>query len=194
MTWKQYREANQQRKPRSLFLELMKHVKPALGELAIDLGCGGGVETREFLARGWNVLAIDSDAGGIEALGSAPGLQAQCRAFEGIETLPDCAIVFSAMSLPFCSRGGFPRLWGAIEKALVPKGWIAVDFFGPRDTWVESGKLIGHSSAEVQMLLAPFDVRWSQEVERDAPSVSGPLKHWHVHSVIAQKRAVLMRT
>jgi hypothetical protein len=124
---------------------------------------------------------------GIAALGVERGLRAECRAFEGIHLLPECSLVFSSMSLPFCPGDAFPRLWSAIETALVPGGWIAVNFLGPRNTWVESRKLIGHSTEQISALLEAFDPRWWEEKEWDAPSVGGPLKHWHVHSIIAQK-------
>jgi tellurite methyltransferase len=188
MSWKQYRESGQGRKLRPLFLELMKHVQPNSGAQVIDLGCGAGVETREFLARGWNVFAIDSDADAISALGLSPGLQAECLAFEQIETLPRCEIVFASMSLPFCPRTHFDRLWSAVDLAVAPSGFIACDFLGLRDTWVESENLIGHTNEQINALLQDFELIWSKEVERDAPSLMGPMKHWHVHSVIAKKR------
>ena len=121
MSWKQYRTLNQHRSVRPLFLELMKFVQPSQGQLVIDLGSGAGVEAREFLARGWSVLAIDSDAEGIEALGSDSRLRTECRTFEEIQALPECAVIFSSMSLTFCSREAFPRFWGTIVNALHPK-------------------------------------------------------------------------
>jgi trans-aconitate methyltransferase len=61
--WEDYYAAIEGRSVRPLLLEAIARIpppEPGYRPLqAVDLGCGDGTETRELLARGWTVLAID---------------------------------------------------------------------------------------------------------------------------------------
>ncbi len=73
--------------------------------LAIDLGCGDGVETRELAERGWQVLAIDSDPGVDDRVRAGLGAG---RAAEGRPGLRGVrAPVLRSDALPL-SVGGHP--------------------------------------------------------------------------------------
>jgi methylase of polypeptide subunit release factors len=79
----------------------------AVPGLAVDLGCGSGIDTMALLHRGWRVLAIDR---GTQALAWLernvrpewlPYLEMQQEAFEAV-ALPACDLVNASFSLPFC--------------------------------------------------------------------------------------------
>ncbi len=94
--------------------------------LAIDLGCGDGVETRELAERGWQVLAIDSDPGVDDRVRAGLGQEAssrvetRCATFEALGELPRADLVYAGFALPFCDPTRFPYLWADIRGAVRP--------------------------------------------------------------------------
>jgi tellurite methyltransferase len=92
--------------------------------LAIDLGCGAGVETRELLRRGWQVVAIDREVAAFEYLlqrvppEQRPHLTPQCKSFSTM-TLPKADFLWAGLSLPFCPPEQFAKLWEKITEAVV---------------------------------------------------------------------------
>jgi SAM-dependent methyltransferase len=159
--------------------------------LAIDLGCGDGVETLALLARGWTVIAVDRTPAAIARLNSAvtaessERLTAVVASFKDVE-LPDADFVYAGLSLPFCEPGVFEELWRKVSAAVRPGGFFAGHFFGPHDTWAGTSDMTFQSREEVEALFGSFDVRVLREQDEDGPAVSGP-KHWHVFHMIASK-------
>jgi len=160
---------------------------------AIDLGSGSGRETLELLERGWRVVAVDSEpeAGRrLEAQVSAESrdrLEVRTAAFQDIEALPPADLVHSAFALPFCPPEAFDRLWNLTIGCLRPRGVLAVDLFGDRDSWAgEDNDLTFQTRDEVDRLLASLDTIEVVEEENDGPAFSGP-KHWHLFHVFARR-------
>jgi len=156
--------------------------------LAVDLGCGAGRDTVELLRRGWRVIAIDGDAGGIELLrervGAEPRLQAEVMRIEDARW-PPVELVNAGFSLPFCERAAFPHVWDRIVGSLRPGGRFAGHLLGPHDSWAE--RTTTHARADVEALLAPFAVERLDEVEHDGQTVTGTAKHWHVFHLVAER-------
>lgn len=186
--WASYNDAQASRDVRPLCAALLELAGPGRGRVAVDLGCGAGVETRALVAAGWRVTAIDSDAtfrariADMLADGSVEGLVRDLRSAE----LPAASLVHSSMTLPFMGPDAFPLVWGRIRAALEPGGWLGVDLFGPRDDWRDEQELVFHSVAEAEGLVAGLvDVR-IEEREWDGAAHGGSVKHWHVVQVIAR--------
>ena len=162
---------------------------------AVDLGCGSGRDTIELLRRGWKVLAIDGEAEAIERLlaseelpsAAAERLSTQVSRFEDA-AWPDVDLVNSSFALPFCPPEAFPRLWQRIKSSVC--GWAV-----QRPTLRRSGRLVGragadvHTRAQVEALLASFEVEWLEEVEEDGYTVVGEPKRWHLFHVVARRPA-----
>ena len=66
--WAGYYAWSGGREPRSLLLAACEELGAGRGRLAIDLGCGGGTDALELLARGWSVLAVDAEPAGLALL------------------------------------------------------------------------------------------------------------------------------
>ena len=172
-------------------LDLMEAAGRAVGS-AIDLGCGEGTDTAELLRRGWKVLALDASEEGIErtnaraaAAGLGEFLETRIAPFEDLEELPPADLLYAGVSLPFCTPGHFPHLWQLIREAVGEKqGWIAVQFFGPNDTWATNPDMTFHTRDEVTELFDGLDIRSFEERDEDGQSAGGP-KHWHIFDVIA---------
>ena len=62
--WEAYYQASEQRGQSPLLSRALNLISANEGSRqAVDLGCGAGMETRQLLAAGWDVLAIDREAG-----------------------------------------------------------------------------------------------------------------------------------
>jgi trans-aconitate methyltransferase len=161
------------------------------GRMAIDLGCGAGVDVLALLARGWSVTAIDKDPAALDLLRiqvparSAARTRIVCAAYaEAILSRAD--LIHAGYSLPFCAPAEFPALWAGIRDALLPGGVFAGQLLGVRDSWACSADMSSQAPEQVSELLDGLEVLQLRETERDGEAVSGP-KHWHVYDILARR-------
>ena len=189
--WSRYYEARANVVRETLLEALTRFEEPGLG---VDLGCGAGGDTAELLRRGWRVLAVDSEPEAIERLrarddlgeGGLDRLETQVARFEEA-TLPRAELVNASWSLPFCAPGSFQSVWAHVVESLVPSGRFCGQLFGDRDGWRGDRDLTFLTRAEVDSLLAGFEVELLDEVEEDGTTALGEAKHWHVFHVVARK-------
>lgn len=194
--WRGYYEAVAGRPPRETLLTALdawaREHPNAARKQGVDLGCGEGRDTVEFLRRGWDVLAVDADAGGIDWLKSRDDLPKTgrlatlCARMEDADW-PAADIVNSSFALPFCAPDRFPDLWRRIVDSLPPGGRFAGQLFGPDDDWASPGLTI-LTRAAVDALLAPFTLDRFEEVNRPGKDAKGNTKHWHLFHIVARKR------
>ncbi|MEO5852595.1 MAG: bifunctional GNAT family N-acetyltransferase/class I SAM-dependent methyltransferase [Nocardioides sp.] len=188
--WSRYNDAQLTREPRDLCRRALAAAGPGAGRLAVDLGCGAGVETRALLDAGWRVLAVDSEpttpARLARTLGGRESLEVRVEEFATVR-LPAADLVHSAFALPFLPRAAFPHLWGRVAGALRPGGWLAVDLVGDRDSWAADDGVTTMSRDEVDRLLAGWEAVEIAEEELDGRTFSGTEKHWHVFHVLARR-------
>jgi SAM-dependent methyltransferase len=190
--WANYNARQAGRPIRDSCRHAMALAGPGAGRAAVDLGCGAGRETREFLAAGWRVLALDGEPGTEARLlrtvgGRHAALTIKTIKFQDLYDLPDADLVYAGYSLPFQTRDDFHRLWTLIRASLRPGGRIAVDLFGDRDSWAAEPGMTFLTEPEARALFDGLSIEhWAVE---DAPGTafSGP-KHWHVFQVVAQRR------
>ena len=163
--------------------------------MAIDLGCGGGVETRELLRRGWHVIALDQEAAALDStLGQAPPetrdrLTTQRAAFRSV-LLPPADLIWAGLSLPFCHPEDFPRLWEQISTALRGGGRFAGDLFGVQHAWRDDTDKTFVTTEQVQSLLQSFEVELLSESEEERQTAFRGMQHWHGFAIIARKPAL----
>ena len=158
---------------------------------AVEVGFGDGEETLALLADGWRVLAIDASPQAAEVLG--PRVPAEIadrleiRSTPAEETvLPRFDFLYAGYTLPFLGAEAFGRFWAHALDRANPGGYLAVNFFGPHDTWADRPNMQFHERAKVERLVEGLDVVVLDETEEDGPSFLGP-KHWHLFEVIARK-------
>lgn len=146
---------------------------------ALDLGCGSGRDTRELLARGWTVVAVDSSQSEVSLtrdLSTSPGrLTVTCGSFPGVDFGADrFDLVNASYSLPFCEPAQFQNLWQELLRALKPGGVISCDLFGERDEWhtEKYSRMSFHSQLKVDEL--PADGPQASCQRRTSQSLTTP--------------------
>jgi SAM-dependent methyltransferase len=164
---------------------------------AVDLACGEGRDTAEFLRRGWRVLAVDSEPAAIDWLTSRDDLPATgtletlCAPMQDADWKPGVDIVNASFALPFCPPAQFPDLWRRIAGSLRPGGRFAGQIFGPDDDWAprpgDQSGLTVFDRAGVDGLLAGFAVERCEEINRDGRDAHGNSKHWHIFHIVARR-------
>lgn len=187
--WPTYNEAQATRRPRPLCTELVRRAGPGNGRLALDLGCGAGVETGALLGAGWRVVAVDSDPGTPHRVrrlvgdsGDVEVVVADLAEFEP----PPADLVHASYSLPFVPPAHFDPLWQCLRRSLRPGGWLAADLFGDRDEWAGEPGMSFVEAARLDSMLNGLDVVSLEEEDAIGSSFSGP-KHWHVFHVVARR-------
>jgi SAM-dependent methyltransferase len=194
--WEVYYRATEGRSLRELFVEATAFLPPAPPNdrplVAVDLGCGDGAETLELLRRGWTVLAVDRSPEGIARLRESvrpserDRLSTRVAPYSELD-LPPADLVYAGLSLPFCEPHEFDEVWSRVTSSIRPGGFFVGHLFGPHDSWAGTPDMTFHTRAEVEALLAEFEIEGLREQDEDGEAVSGP-KHWHVFHVIARKQ------
>jgi membrane dipeptidase len=158
--------------------------------VAVDLGAGTGRDTLELLRRGWRVVAIDGEPEAVDKIVQLAGrdadrLDAVVGRYESTPW-PECDLLNASYAIPFCPPDRFAEVWGRIVHSIRPGGRFAGQFFGPNDDWARTGLLI-HSRAEIEQLLAPFEIESLTEEDVDGTTTVGKTKHWHLFHVVSRK-------
>lgn len=195
--WAAYYAKTGERPPRDTLLFALDRFDAEGGDngarLAVDLGAGGGRDAVELLRRGWRVLAIDAapeSATAIRARADLPsGAQLEtCTARFQDAVWPSCDLVNSSFALPICAPGDFSAVWSHIRESLRPGGRFAGQLYGDRDSWAgQRENMTFHARADVDALLAGFDIEYLVEEEDDSTTPRGEAKHWHVFHIVVRK-------
>jgi len=200
-----YERGTAHRGPRELLVRALAIVGEPAGpgaapRRAIDLGAGLGQEAEELLRRGWCVTATDASRRMLDsvrrrasAIGAGDRLEVMHAAFEATPIAPESFdLVHAGFALPFCPPRHFDAVWRALRASLRPGGLFVGQFFGPRDEFVITSPaevMSSHTTDEVRARLDGMEVLVHEEVDRMGETAPGVPKHWHVHHVIARKRA-----
>ena len=194
-TWDAYNAAQWGRPARPLLAVALRAVGPLppADRVAVDLGCGEGVETAALLADRWTVHAVDGDPASLERLARRPDLDVsrlhlRHSAFEDLDSLPMARLVHAAWSLPYCPPAAFDNVWGLARASLAPGGVLAAQLFGPHDDLVGTPGMTFHTHQEARGLVDGLEVVHWHEEDADGTAFTGP-KHWHVFHVVARRPA-----
>lgn len=194
VSWDEYNAHQWGREPRrSLTTALAAAATPSDHDpVAIDVGCGEGVEVTALLADGWTVYAVDGERAALDRLvartegPSAERLHAVRADFAAPPDLPAADLVHSSYALPYCPPASFDALWAAVRGALRPAGVLSCQLFGPHDDAFGDPEMTFHSADQVRALLDGLEiVHWDEE-DGEGGSYTGP-RHWHVFHVVARR-------
>ncbi|MCV2394032.1 class I SAM-dependent methyltransferase [Actinotalea sp. M2MS4P-6] len=191
VSWDDYNAHQWGRVPRAS-LDLALDATSGEPGVAVDLGCGEGVEVAALLDAGWTVHAVDGEPAALARIvdrhGSHAALHVQHADFTAPPVLPPADLVHSSYALPYCPPAAFDALWAEVREALRPGAVLAVQLFGPNDDSYGDPEMTFHTEAEAQELLAGLEILHWREEDADGNAYTGP-KHWHVFHVVARRPA-----
>ena len=194
--WRFFYESTQGRNPRRLLLHALSLWSPndifASQPVAVDLGCGDGIDSLALLCSGWRVFAVDKEELAILRLReNIPpkfrlGLKAVLTDFKSFN-FPIADFVFAGFSLPFCCAKTFEHIWIKAVNCLKSGGRFAGHLFGDRDSWNGRYDMLFHSEKEARNL---FERKLKLELFHESESDGygfGAQKHWHIFEFIGRK-------
>jgi trans-aconitate methyltransferase len=193
MSWTGYFNRSKVSPVRPLLLKALEMYPSDYPRVVLDLGCGVGVDTAHMMNLGFEGTVVEKEIEGIEHLLSilTPEQKEKLKVihsdFESLTELPVAHFVYASLSLPFCKASHFPQLWSVIEKSFAERCVFAGSFFGPSDTWVQSGMCTGHTEQDIRNMLRSFPYLDIAERNEPGKSALGVDKNWHVFSVIAKR-------
>lgn len=193
-SWVAFIEATATRGPYEFFHSAMEFVdgNKGAGRQAIDLGCGGGADTRSLLARGWRVLAVDAEPEARTALlehtskAYLERLEIAIGTFDTVD-LPDADLVYAQFSLPFAGDHLGASTRNALA-AIVSGGAFVGQFFAAEDDWAKDPNVAVVDHAWVERIFEPFTtVEIDERKHHGAGGIDGSTKHWHYFHVRARR-------
>lgn len=187
-----YYNNTESEKPRNNVQYFVDKIKCHSGK-AIELGCGAGNDTVYLIKNNWNVLAIDRED--VEKRiakrlkdEEREKFRFQKQDFESLE-LERNNLIIANYCLPFCNKDKFQELWDKIENSILDKGYFVGNFFGLNDSWNGTKlEMVFLSKEQVMELFKNFEIILFKEIEKDALTGLGKMKHWHIFDVIAKKK------
>jgi tellurite methyltransferase len=165
-----------------------------IARFAVDLGCGGGRDSRALLRAGWHVLAMDREPAALRVLEEAAGpelgrrLDTAAGDFATFE-VPPCDLVNASLCLPFVELAEFERMWARIVAALPLGGRFAAMVFGDRDGSAGEAGMTCLPAARFEELLSGFEIELWTDTEEDRPTALGDPHHFHLIEFVARKQA-----
>ena len=189
-SWKKFVSATKNRKPVS-FIGQASAILNNRG-LAVDLGCGAGVDARHLAELGFKVIAVDNDPAAIQSTKTlCAEVPVKVKRMDMVKfPLPhqQVDLVIAWNSLPFLRKKFMKRILRTIQAALVPGGLFVFSLFGPDDAWAKTRKDMSFiSPTELQQCLRQTSFIDLRESRREGPDVAGQIKFWHRVQGIGQK-------
>lgn len=196
--WTRYNGQQSGREVRPLLIEAVDYAGPGHDRLAIDIGCGAGIEAQLLLAAGWTVYALDADEHSLRQLEHAIVPSAISRLttrvvdLNDLPALPTADLIYAGYALPYARPDRFHEMWNTVTRALAPGAIIAANLFGDHDSWADREHETYMTEVEARALLEGLEVLHFHVEDEDGLAFSGP-KHWHIFDVIAQRPATTSR-
>ncbi len=194
--WKNYCKKTSDISPRPTLLKVLSYFEiddfPEQEKVAIDLGCGAGIDSIKLLESGWFVHSIDKETDSINSVKLKASkqfekLQTEVTLLEEISSLPKSLLVNASLSLPFCKPQYFNNLWEIIKDSIISGGRFSGHFFGVRDEWAANKTMSFFRIEEVYELFSDFDIEYFHERDEIGSTATAGNKHWHCFSIVARK-------
>ena len=183
-------EATKGRNPISLLVEAVSLLGSDKG-VALDLGCGAGVDVKYLADNGFEVVAIDINKEAVEET------KKKCEGFSATVIQGDVAdfkiepdkysVIMAWNTLPFLSKENARRVLIDIQIGLKKGGLFVFGMFGPEDEWAKDHpKMSFWTVDEIKELLPEMDFVKLNEIKKEGPLAVGGNKFWHKIQGIAR--------
>ena len=158
---------------------------------ALDVGPGGGRDTRYLLSQGWRVTAVDASPSAAAALRRLPRQRNLQLVLSAIEDFVPASydLVNAQFSLPFVAPAHFEATVRSLRDSVESGGILTATFFGKHDGWNVAGTDLNFSTApDIERLFFGWELIELTEVDEDGHTADGAAKHWHIFHLIARRQ------
>jgi len=193
-SWDAFCEATATRGPLEYFHSAVEFVdgNRGAGRLAIDVGCGGGADARDLLARGWRVIALDSSPSSRRLLEERTPdtvrdrLEIMTESFHVAE-LPEADLVFAQFSLPFAGED-FDASVRNVLSSVTDGGAFVGQLFGENDDWAADPNVASVDRAWIDRAFEGFSVvEVNERNHLGSYGTENDSKHWHFFHIRARR-------
>lgn len=189
-------EATKGREPIGFLVETVKLLGNQKG-LALDLGCGAGVDAKFLADNGFQVTAIDKSRLSVDQT------RRTCQNLPvnivqgGIADYhidPETYVLIMAWNaIPFVAKDKAIQVLKSIEIGLKPGGLFVFGLFGPEDDWAKTHpEMSFFTTDEIKMILGEMNFLKLLEVKQEGSGAVGKTKFWHKIQGILQKDFVTL--
>jgi len=190
--WGKFIQVTKNHKLIGFLIEAIKKIKSSK-RLALDLGCGAGIDAKYLAENGFQVEAIDSNQD------SANQTKEFCKDLSVVVIQGDIVdyvikpnnyqLIISWNTLPFLNKADAKRVLYNIQKGLTKKGIFVFGLFGVEDDWAKNHpKMSFWIIEELQKLLSDMKFIKILEIKDKKPCAAGKAKFWHQIQGIAQHK------
>ena len=145
------------------YIPFLNRVKP--GGLILDLGCGSGRDSVQFLQRGYQVCAVDGSEAMCEVATRQIGQPVQQMLFEEINWKEQFDGIWACASLLHCTIDALPGILQKIADSLKQDGVLYVSFkYGDFMGWRNGRYFTNLTEARLQKLLKDVPELKAEEV------------------------------
>jgi len=192
LNWDKFIKATKNRKPIGFLIEAVKRIKSSK-RLALDLGCGAGIDAKYLAENGFQVDAVDFNQDSINQTRelckdlSVAAIQSNIIDYE-IKT-DNYQLIIAWNTLPFLKKEDAKKVLYNIQKGLTKEGIFVFGFFGIEDDWAKNRfEMSFWTIKELQSLLSEMKFIKILEIKDKKPSAVGKVKFWHQIQGVAQRK------
>ena len=98
------------------------------GARILDLGCGGGRDSKHFLDQGFDVVSVDGSPGMCRCAEALLGRPVRCLLFSDLDYVEEFDGIWACASLLHVPKDKFDGVMRKVERALKPQGVLYASF------------------------------------------------------------------
>ena len=160
----------------------------------VDLGAGGGRDTRCFNKKNCHVTAIDPSADVLRSIAEGPGVKVVHGTLQDAGLEPGTTDVINAQRvLPFIHGEALKDTLAGIAAALKPGGYLSASVFGPEHSWNDGQhpRLRFQTEGDIRQLLEEKGLKMEASQAPKYPNYKAgngeTVKNWHEIQFVAVK-------
>jgi len=192
--WDKFIKVTAERKPNSLVIRAIERLSDHCG-LALDLGCGAGIESKFLAERGFEVEAVDSSSVSIQQT-RLSCQRLPVKIFEQdlthyIIRPQSYRIIVAWNSLSFLVKDRAQEVLLAIQSGLILHGQCVVGLLGTEDAWAKQSYSMSFWTTDELKAIWPSLrlIELLEEKEFGATS-KGKKKLWHRIGCLAERQSL----
>jgi cyclopropane fatty-acyl-phospholipid synthase-like methyltransferase len=99
-------------------------------------------------------------------------------------------LINSQYTLHFLSEDELDSLLDKLKESLKTRGILSINLLGYQDEWNKpENNMNFHSTEEIKKIFSEMEIIKYKEELKDGEKADGSSKYWHIHKIIAKKKA-----